>query len=528
MSETVKLWLGDEAVAHGAMDAGISGVYGYPGTPSTEILECVQRHPRAVERNIHRQWSANEKTAYEEALGMSYAGCRALVTMKHVGLNVAADAFINSAVTGVNGGLVVAVADDPSMHSSQNEQDSRFYARFAMVPLLEPSNQQEAYDMTRRAFDCSEEFGLPVVVRLVTRLAHSRSGVHAVPPREENPLRLPEDRRQFVLLPANARRNYEQLLAKQPRVQALSETSPYNAFEDGSDGTMGVVVCGLAYNYLRECFPHGCPYPTVAIRQYPAPAELLRRLAGRVRRWLVIEEGAPFLEEQLRGMLPSGVEITGRMDGRLPRTGELSPDTVAAAFGLTLGSGAAVAQVVAARPPVLCAGCPHADSYRFITEVMKDHPHGRVFSDIGCYTLGALPPFDAIDSCVDMGAAITMAKGAADAGVRPALAVIGDSTFTHSGMTGLLDAVYEGTPITVVILDNGTTGMTGGQVSMGSGRFKEILRGLGVAEEHIRVVKPVRHEHERNVAILREEIAHKGVSVLVALRPCIHVTGKEA
>ncbi len=519
MSSDRRLLLADEAIAQGALDAGLSGAYAYPGTPSTEILEYVQRQAPA---GVHCEWSANEKTAYEEALGMAYAGKRALVAMKHVGLNVAADPFVNSAVTGVNGGLVVVAADDPSMHSSQNEQDSRFYADFALLPAVEPSSQQEAYAMTRHAFDLSEKMRVPVLLRLTTRLAHSRADVTPAAPRAQNALALPDDPRQFVLLPANARRNYAALLAKQPALRQAAENSDFNALTEGPDQSVGIVACGLAINYVREaCDGAPCPHPILKIGQYPLPEELLRRLAEKCRTLLVIEDGMPFVEARLRGVLPHGWTIRGRLDGTLPYAGELTPENVARALGKPAAVVRAASALVVPRPPGLCAACPHTDSFLFVKEAMAEHPGGRVFSDIGCYALGALPPLEAIASCVDMGASITMAKGAADAGLRPAVAVIGDSTFTHSGMTGLLDAVYEKSPITLLILDNGTTGMTGGQISLGAGRLEAIVRGLGVEPQHLRVLEPLKKNHAANLKALREELAYQGVSVILSQRECI-------
>jgi indolepyruvate ferredoxin oxidoreductase alpha subunit len=528
MDTTKTLFLGDEALAQGALDAGISGVYAYPGTPSTEIMEYVQNAPEAAARGIHRQWSANEKTAMEEALGMSYAGKRALVCMKHVGLNVAADAFINSAVTGVNGGVVVVVADDPSMHSSQNEQDSRFYGKFASVPVCEPSSQQESYDMVRASFDFSEKIRLPVLLRITTRLAHSRADVIAAPIRPENQLNPSSDLKQWVLLPGHARRNWAALLARMPEIVAQADAFPWNRFIPGTDRRMGVLAAGIAFNYLNECFPDGdCPYPVLKIGQYPLSPARLEVIQNACDSLLVLEDGAPFLEEQLVGLFPkSMMRIRGRLDGTLPRTGELTPDNVAAALGRTRPEGPAIPSIVAPRPPALCRGCPHSDTFAFLKEVMTGFPAGRVFSDIGCYTLGALPPYEAIQSCVDMGASITMAKGAADAGVQPAIAVIGDSTFAHSGITGLLDAVVEKSPVKILILDNEITGMTGGQDSLALGRIESIAAGIGVDPAHIRILTPLAKQHAENARILREEIAWPGVSVLIARRACIQIRKK--
>lgn len=524
---TIRLLLGDEAIAQGALDAGLSGCYAYPGTPSTEIMEYVQHAPERRERNVHAQWSANEKTAMETGLGMSFAGRRALVCMKHVGLNVAADGFVNAAITGTHGGLVVVVADDPSMHSSQNEQDSRFYARFALVPCLEPSSQQEAYDMMRYAYALSEEMRVPVLLRLTTRLAHSRANVRLSPPAPVNPLRLPgADARRFVLLPAIARRNYAALVDKQELFLARSEASPFNQELDGPRRELGIIAAGLALNYLLEAFPDGrCPHPVLKLCQYPVPREALRRLLDRCERILVLEDGAPMLEEQLHGPLGLSPRILGRLNGALPRTGELTPDLVARAVGVPVPTPPEPPACVRPRPPRLCAGCPHTDTYKALMAALAGIGSGHVFSDIGCYTLGALPPFEAIDTCVDMGASISMAKGAADAGLHPAVAVIGDSTFTHSGMTPLLDAVWENTPLTVIILDNGTTGMTGGQDSPATGRLDQIVTGLGVDPAHVRVLTPLPRQHDENVRVLREEIfGHRGLSVVIARRECVQTS----
>ena len=519
----VKLLLGDEAVGQAAIDAGISGIYGYPGTPSTEIITYVQRSKIVKDENIHCQWSVNEKTAMEEALGMSYAGKRSMVTMKHVGLNVAADAFINSAISGVNGGLVVAVADDPSMHSSQNEQDSRFYAKFAMIPVLEPSNQQEAYDMTRYAFDLSEELQLPVLMRLTTRLAHSRSGVVVRKRRPQNPLNPPEDTHRFILLPSNAKGRYQNLISLQDKMLALSENSDYNTLFEGDDKSLGIIVSGIAYTYLMDNFLNAPnPYPTLKINQYPLPKEKIRYLFDTCDRILVLEEGYPINEEYLRNNIYDDGKVIGKLTGHLPRTGELNTDIVAEALGIkTKGEEIEVSGIVKGRPPAMCVGCGHRDLYDELNELTKEIGERRVFSDIGCYTLGALPPYEAIDTCIDMGASITMAKGAADAGIFPAIAVIGDSTFTHSGITGLLDAVNENSNITVLISDNYTTAMTGGQDTAATGRIADICRGVGVPEEHLKVIVPLKKNMEKNIEIIRNEINHNGVSVIIAQRECV-------
>ncbi len=525
-----KLLLGDEALALGALHAGLSGVYAYPGTPSTEITEFIQANPLAAQRGTHCKWSSNEKTAMEEALGMSFVGKRAMVCMKHVGMNVAADAFVNSAMTGANGGLVVVAADDPSMHSSQNEQDSRFYGQFALIPTFEPASQQEAYDMVQEAFELSERHQIPVLMRLTTRMAHSRAVVEIREPRNENELHYPaaDKTRQWVLMPANSRVRYKTLIEDYAACEKEAAESRFNAYNEGTDHSMGIITCGIAWNYLMENYPDGCPYPVLKISQYPLPTDLVRRMAEQCDSIMVIEEGQPVVEQMVRGVLPTPKPIKGRLSGELPRTGELTPDLVRAALGLEPNKEFEPSNMVVARPPALCQGCGHRDVYTALTEVTREFENAKIFSDIGCYTLGWLAPFHAIDSVVDMGASITMAKGAADAGQHPAIAVIGDSTFTHSGMTGLLDAVNEKSPITVIISDNLTTGMTGGQDSAGTGRLEQICAGLGVDPEHIRVVVPLPKNIEEIKSILRHEIAYNGVSVIIPRRECIQTLKRHA
>ena len=517
-----KLLLGDEAIAQGALDAGLSGVYAYPGTPSTEITEYIQNSPLAAERNVHRQWCVNEKTAMEAALGMSYMGKRALVCMKHVGLNVCADPFVNSAITGTNGGIVVLVADDPSMHSSQDEQDSRFYGKFAMLPIFEPSSQQEAYDMMAEAYDYSEKEKLPVLMRVTTRMAHSRAVVQvAEEPRPQNELNYNSVAANWVLLPVNARRRNDYVTSQQQHLEDDAAASAHNILTEGDDHSLGIIASGIAYNYLMECFPTGCPYPVLKISRYPLPKVLVRKITDLCDHVLVIEEGQPFIEDMLRGIMPGNAIIQGRLTGELPRTGELNPDLVKKALGIKSDKAYDNSDKVAPRPPALCQGCGHRDVYAAMNQVLLDYPNARVFGDIGCYTLGFLPPYKAIHSCVDMGASITMAKGAADAGQWPALAVIGDSTFTHSGMTGLLDAVNANANITVIISDNLTTAMTGGQDSAGTNKFEAICRGLGVDENHLRVVVPLPKNMPEITRIIREEIEYRGLSVIIPRRECM-------
>ena len=558
------LLLGDEAIAQGAIDAGLSGVYAYPGTPSTEITEYIQKLSTANSQlpTVFCQWATNEKTAMEGALGMSYMGKRALVCMKHVGMNVCADAFMNAAITGVNGGLVVVAADDPSMHSSQNEQDSRFYAKFAMIPCLEPSNQQEAYDMMHYAFDLSESLRTPILLRVTTRMAHSRAIVETMDtPRQQNPLSAPENTNHFILLPAFARKNYAELVEAQADFIQTSEESQYNTYTKGTNPKKAILTTGIAYNYLMEVLQnyttlhHTTPHYTILkITQYPLPKTLIDQMvADGAEEILVMEEGQPVVEELIRGMVPSSVTVKGRLTGDLPRMGELTPDSVALALSphrliasspnSLIASGAPeksadfwgalspnseasnsplpIPEIVVGRPPALCQGCGHRDMYAALNEVAAEHEGAKIFGDIGCYTLGALSPFHAIHACVEMGASITMAKGAADAGQFPSFAVIGDSTFTHSGMTGLLDCVNSHANVVVLISDNLTTGMTGGQDSAGTGRLEAICLGLGVEPEHVRVVVPLPKNMEEIKQVLREEVAYNGTSVVIARRECI-------
>ncbi len=523
-----KLFLGDEAIAQAAIDAGLSGVYSYPGTPSTEITEYIQQSAVARERNIHSRWCTNEKTAMEAALGMSYAGKRSLCCMKHVGLNVAADCFMNAAMSGINGGMMIVSADDPSMHSSQNEQDNRVYGRFAMIPMLEPSNQQEAYDMVYDGFELSERLGYPILLRITTRMAHSRSGVMVRPARPENQMHcLPDGRQRFTMLPALARQRYKQLLAAQEAMTAASEESKYNRYFDAPDKKRGIITTGIAFNYLSENYPDGFEHPVLKICQYPLPKRQIEKIASECDELLLLEEGYPVVEELLKGFPGKGLNIRGRLDGTLPRDGELTPDSVGKALGKNVECYYTIPEIVEQRPPALCQGCGHRDMYDALNEVLKEYQEPKVFGDIGCYTLGALPPFRAIDSCIDMGASITMAKGASDAGVFPAVAVIGDSTFTHSGMTGLLDCVNANSNVTIVISDNETTAMTGGQDSAGTGRIQAICAGIGVAPEHIRVMVPLKRNYEEMKNIIREEIEYRGVSVLIPCRECIQTLARK-
>ncbi len=516
-----EILLGDEAIGLGAIDAGLSGVYGYPGTPSTEIFEFVERRTKKA-GDVHAFWSTNEKVAYEEALGMSWAGKRALVCMKHVGLNVAADAFMNSAVTGTNGGLVLAVADDPGMHSSQNEQDSRYFAQFALIPCFEPRNQQECYDMMFDAFSLSEELSVPVMIRLVTRIAHSRAGVATRDRLPQNELEPDKQIKKWTLLPANARAQYKHLTEKQPELLRRAEESRSNSLD--LRGTKGIIACGLAGNYLFENIGNDHDYSILSICHYPLPAEKVRELVGHVDELLILEDGYPLVETAVRGLFGlAHVSVRGRMTGEIPRTGELNPDIVRAALGMEpLPTAYEPATEISNRPPALCKGCPHTDSFRALNDALNDFDNPQVFSDIGCYTLAALPPLEAVHSCVAMGASIGMAAGAAHAGYSPAVAAIGDSTFSHGGITPLLSAVQQNVNLNVLVVDNSTVGMTGTQRSMSTGStLDQIILGTGISEDHFRVIEPTPRNHEQNVQVLREELAFEGPSVIVARRACI-------
>jgi indolepyruvate ferredoxin oxidoreductase, alpha subunit len=523
--------LGDEAVALGAVHAGLTAAYAYPGTPSTEILEYLLRH-QARHGKPHASWCANEKTAYESALGASLAGCRALVAMKHAGLNVAADPFINSALVSIRGGLVLAVADDPGMHSSQNEQDSRFYADFARVICFEPANQQEAYAMTRLAFEYSERFEIPVMIRLVTRLAHSRTVVQtAEPVSPKPPIKSPSIASSWILMPHIARRRWHELLLRQKDILASVETSPFNVLTlNGERCDIGVITTGIARNYYIENLEDLGSMPShLHVGMYPIPADKVRQLAQHVQRVVIFEEGYPYLERQLRGILPSAVEIQGKESGQIPLDGELDPDIVRRALGLDERKGVAIGGItLAGRPPQFCAGCPHADTLKALKLALAGCNESIVTSDIGCYTLGALPPYSAIETCVCMGASVGMAKGAAEAGIHPVVAVIGDSTFLHSGVTPLMDAVTARANMTLIIADNGTVAMTGTQPTVLPGhQLEQVVLGVGVDPEHFHVLSAHPKQADKNVEILKKEVEHHGLSVIIFRRECLEAA-KEA
>jgi len=495
-----KLLSGNEAIALGAYQAGVRVAAAYPGTPSTEILETLSHY-----QGPYVEWSTNEKVALEVAMGASYGGVRAMAVMKHVGLNVAADPFFAASITGVGGGLVVVCCDDPGMHSSQDEQDNRRYAPFARVPLLEPTDSEDAYHLIRWAFDISEQFDTPVLFRSTTRISHCASVVEVDenPARPERPAVFKRDPAKYVMVPSHARVRRRFTDERLRQLRAWVESFPLNQLMLG-DRRLGIIASGVAYQYAREVFPEASFLKLVTT--YPLPAELVHQFAGEVEKILVIEELDPFLEEQLHslGIFPLGKDV-------IPCAGELNPEIVARAAaeaGLlparpTVSVPAETAAPLPARPPLLCAGCPHRGAEYLLTR-LNLAPQGKdgirepiVASDIGCYTLGVYPPLQALDTCGCMGASIGQALGLEKAGVpERTVAVIGDSTFLHSGITGLIDVIYNQGKTLVVILDNETTAMTGHQGHPGTGvsvrgkkgrrvNLEALVRGIGVSEVQV-------------------------------------------
>ena len=509
---------GNEAIARGAWEAGVRVAAAYPGTPSTEIMESLAKYPA---EDLHAQWSTNEKVALDVAIGASFAGSRALASMKHVGLNVAADAFMSQAYIGVNGGLVLAVCDDPGIHSSQNEQDSRIYGQFATVPVLEPSDAQEALDLTRLAFDLSEQFDTMVIVRGTTRLSHTRSPV-AIGARTEHPSRgFLENPAKNVMIPAHARRRHTAVFEREAKLKEYLETSPINRWETG-DASFGVITAGTCYPYVREVLPNASVLKLGA--SWPLPEGLLRRYCESVERVFVVEELEPVIEKELRAL---GIKAEGKQF--FPREGEFSPEILRAGFekaGVLAPraqrAGWAIEPLV--RPPVLCAGCPHTSSFMAVRA-----SGARVAGDIGCYTLACLDPLRGLDTTVSMGSSIGNAVGMAMAGdTKPVMATIGDSTFLHAGIPSLINAVYNQANITVLLLDNHITAMTGGQEHPGTGKtlrgedapkvdYEALVRAIGV--KWVRTVDS--YDLAQMYQTLREAIAHRGVSVIISNRPCV-------
>ncbi len=510
--------MGNEAIARGAWEAGVRVAAAYPGTPSTEIMESLGEYPAS---DLYAEWSTNEKVALDVAIGAALSGVRAMASMKHVGLNVASDSLMSQSYIGVHGGLVLVVCDDPGIHSSQNEQDTRLFARFANVPILEPSDAQEAHDFTKLAFEISEQFDTPVIVRSTTRLSHTRSAVRIGPRVEQAPKGFVDTPSKTVTIPANARRLHPKVVAREAKLAQYFETSPLTVWEKG-DRTVGIITGSTAYLYVKEVAPHASILKLGA--SYPLPEQAIRAFAGSVDRLLVVEELEPVMESDIKAM---GIAAEGK--AFFPRVGELSPELVRAglaAAGLMDAPPPTIALDIEpmARPPVLCAGCPHTASYLALRGI-----DARVAGDIGCYTLAAVEPLRSIDTTVCMGASIANAVGMAAAGeTKPIVATIGDSTFLHSGIAPLVDAVYNKADITVVLLDNSITAMTGGQDHPGTGRtlrgeathkvdYETICRAVGV--EWVRKVDPYDIGHLYQT--LREAIVHNGVSVVISSRPCV-------
>jgi indolepyruvate ferredoxin oxidoreductase alpha subunit len=507
---------GNEAIARGAFEAGVKVASAYPGTPSTEILENIVNYPQ-----IDASWAPNEKVALEVAIGASFGGARAIATMKHVGLNVAADPLFTLSYIGVRGGLVLVVADDPEMHSSQDEQDSRNYAKFAKVPMLEPADSEEARAFTRLAFEISEKFDTPVLLRSTTRISHGKSIVQPEPPVENLPApRIERDPGKFVMLPANARRRHPLVEKRIVDLESWSCDQPFNRIEEG-EGGIGIITSGIAYQYAREVFPNA---PVLKLGMvYPLPKELIRSFAARCETVYVIEELDPFIEEAILAM---GIQVVGKE--MFPLCGELTPGRVrAAATGIEEVSAYPLKEELPGRPPNMCPGCSHRGVFYTLKNL-----GAFVTGDIGCYTLGALPPLSAMDSCVCMGAGISNATGLAK--VLPeeerlkVVGVMGDSTFLHTGINSLMDLVYNRSTATVVILDNRSTGMTGRQDNPGTGYtlsgdsanavdIETLCRAVGV--KHVQVVDPYDLNLTRHV--LQAEMARPEPSVVIARRTCM-------
>lgn len=511
-----KLLLGDFAVARGAWEAGVRVAAAYPGTPSTEITEELARYD-----DVYSEWSPNEKVAMEVGIGASVRGARTIVSMKHVGLNVACDPLFTASYTGVNGGLVVAVADDPSVFSSQNEQDTRVTAVSAQVPVLEPSDSMEAKEFTKLAFDLSEQYDTPVILRLTTRVAHSQSLVE-LGERQELPLRAYEKNiAKYVMMPANARVKHTVVEERMAKLSVDADSLSINRIEMG-DNKLGIICSGGVYEYVKEALPDASVLKLGMV--YPLPYELIKKFASSVDRCVVAEELAPHIETLIKA---HGINVEGK--NLFPRCGEFSANLIRRCI---LGEADSVsAAQVPARPPVLCAGCPHRGVFYVLSKLKLN-----VLGDIGCYTLGAVPPLGSMDAVVCMGASIGMAIGfdkADPEAHKHSVAVIGDSTFIHSGITGLIDAVYNKAPITVIILDNRTTGMTGHQNHPATGKtikneptyeldLAEVCRAVGAP--NVRTVDPGDlGEMERAV---KEELAKDEVSVIIAKKPCVLLTKK--
>jgi indolepyruvate ferredoxin oxidoreductase alpha subunit len=520
MADSRRFLSGNEAIAQGALKAGCTVATAYPGTPSSEILETLS----TFRDRLYCEWSVNEKVALEVGIGASFAGARSLVTMKHVGLNVASDPLMTLSYVGVNGGLVIITADDPGMHSSQNEQDNRFYAKFAKVPLFEPADSQEAFEMTAAGFEISERFDTPVIIRTTTRTSHASGVVDLGDLTPAPPVARPyvKQVQKTVMVPMHARQRRLLMEERTEKLRELSETCDLNRIEPGSSD-LGFITSGVSYQYVKEVFPEASVLKLGMT--YPLPAKMIAEFARSVKRLFVIEELEPYLEEQVRAMGVKVEDHTTRLS-----IGELNPFRLGQLRAEITGEPAPaitsreVGEGLPARPPVLCAGCGHRGVFYALNKLKV-----TVTGDIGCYTLAMSKPLEAMDSCICMGASIGDAHGFEKAGHKGRVAaVIGDSTFFHSGITGLLNIVYNRGASTVIVLDNRTTAMTGHQDHPGTGRtlmgeeakevsVEQVARGVGV--KRVRTVDS--YDLEEVERILAEELDAPEPSVVVAQRPCI-------
>ncbi len=510
-----KLMIGNQAVAAGLHDGGLGVVSSYPGTPSTEITEFLSQY-----NDLHSEWAPNEKVAAEVAFGASLAGARSACAMKHVGLNVAADPLFTLSYTGVNGGMVICVADDPAMHSSQNEQDSRHYALASKVPMLEPSDSAEAYEFARTAFELSEQYDTPVLLRMCTRIAHSQSIVETKEPvpavlkdYEKNPGK-------YIMMPGNAIRRHPVVEDRTLALQKLAEDCVYNTVEMNSD-EIGIITSGCSYLYVKEALGDTASILKIGM-PYPLPVDLIKDFASKVKKLYVIEELDPFIENHVRAL---GIDCIGKEKFSL--LGEFSQATIAAAMGMEQKPFVCADSEIPNRPPMMCAGCPHRGMFYTLAKNKI-----TVMGDIGCYTLGAVPPLSALDSTLCMGASISGLHGFNAARGEQAegksVAVIGDSTFMHSGMTGLVNVAYNATNSTVIILDNSITGMTGHQQNPTTGfnikgdpaakvDLEALCKALGI--NRVRVVDP--YDLKACETALKEELSTKEPSVIISRRPCV-------
>ncbi|MEE1280387.1 MAG: indolepyruvate ferredoxin oxidoreductase subunit alpha [Oscillospiraceae bacterium] len=507
-----KLMLGNEAVARGLMEAGCSVISSYPGTPSTEITEYAASY-----EEIYCEWAPNEKVACEVAFGASLAGARSACCMKHVGLNVAADPLFTMSYTGVNGGIVICVADDPGMHSSQNEQDSRHYAVAAKLPMLEPADSQEAKEFAKLAFELSEEYDTPVILRMCTRIAHSQSIVK-LSERVESKKEYVKNPQKYIMAPANAIRRHPVVEDRCARLAEYAETSPLNSSFIAEDKSLGIITSGTCYDYVKEVFGDSVSVLKLGLVN-PLPNKLICDFAEKVDRVVVVEELDPVIENHCKAM---GIEVEGK--SLFPICGEFSQKLIAEALGATAPEFAAPLENIPVRPPVMCAGCPHRGLFYVLSKNKL-----TVLGDIGCYTLGSAAPLNAIDSVLCMGASVSGVHGFNKAGgnENKTVCVIGDSTFMHSGMTGLANIAYNGTNSTVIIVDNSITGMTGHQHNPTTGYnikgdpatkidLEALCKALGISR--VRVVDP--YDLKATEAAVREEIAVDEPSVIISRRPC--------